>query len=145
MRLLISGALLGVLAAAPLSADDRIPEFFSGRAVTRAGVLWYTEEHRMKKNGERVQIETTYLAADGKLIAELWTEPGSARYLPRTRFVDHRDKYRYGIEPIAADRRPDAATSRIRRLRGSRWRTPAASAASRRPAVRQTSSSTGAG
>lgn len=77
---------------------------FSGRAVTEGGAFWYTEHHAVRTTNGRTDIDTKYVAADGKPIAELSAEFTTERYLPKTRLVDHRDDYVYSIEPIR-DRR----------------------------------------
>jgi hypothetical protein len=72
---------------------------FLGRAVTDAGVFWYTEHHALRATAGGANISTRYVAADGTLIAELSAEITTNRYLPATRLIDHRDNYIYSITP----------------------------------------------
>ncbi|HWF87025.1 MAG TPA: hypothetical protein VG222_19345 [Vicinamibacterales bacterium] len=92
---------------------------FSGRAVTDAGTFWYTEHHTVRTVNGRTEIQTKYVAADGKPIAELAAEITSERYLPKTRLLDHRDDYVYSIEPIR-DRHAVLLTQQLGRGREER-------------------------
>jgi hypothetical protein len=101
MRLILAGVVLSLLPGTGSGgADVPLAESCSGRAVTTAGRHWYTEEHKIGSKDGHAQIETRYVATDGTPMAELSAEIGRARYLPRTRFVDHRDQYRYTIDPL---------------------------------------------
>jgi hypothetical protein len=92
---------------------------FSGRAVTDAGTFWYTEHHTVRTANGRTDIQTKYVAADGKPIAEISAEITSERYLPKTRLIDHRDDYVYSIEPIR-DRHAVLVTQQLGRGREER-------------------------
>ena len=85
---------------------------FAGRAVTDAGTFWYTERHTVRTTNGRTDIETKYVSADGRPIAELSAEITSERYLPKTRLIDHRDNYVYSVEPMR-DRQAVVLTQRL--------------------------------
>lgn len=73
---------------------------FVGRAVTDAGMFWYTEHHTVRITNGHTDINTRYVAANGTPIAELSAAIDGRSYLPTTRLIDHRDNYRYAIEPL---------------------------------------------
>ncbi|HEX3703418.1 MAG TPA: hypothetical protein VHU82_08815 [Vicinamibacterales bacterium] len=87
-----------VISTGRAPGDPAYSSFF-GRAVTDAGTFWYTEYHTLRTAKGRTDINTRYVAASGAPIAELSADVGSRRYLPTTRMIDHRDNYRYAIEP----------------------------------------------
>jgi hypothetical protein len=99
-------ATMAMIGAATAIAGARQPLMnpanasFTGRAVTDAGTFWYTESHTVRTTNGRTDIETKYVAADGRPIAELSAEITGERYLPKTRLIDHRDNYVYTVEPI---------------------------------------------
>jgi hypothetical protein len=115
-------AAIAALRGEPAIGDSRqvangtMPTSFSGRAVTDAGTFWYTEHHTVRSVSGRTEIETRYVAADGKPIAELSAEITSERYLPKTRLIDHRDNYVYSVDPIR-DRRVVLLTQQLGRGR----------------------------
>jgi len=91
---LLIGLFAAVLHSAPPDAS------FSGRAVTATGALWYTEHDTVRTAAGRTQIETRYVAADGRPMADLSAEITGPRYLPTTHLIDHRDNYVYSVEPL---------------------------------------------
>jgi hypothetical protein len=92
---------------------------FSGRAVLEGGTLWYTEHHTVRTTNGRTGVETKYVGADGKPIAELSAEFTTERYLPKTRLIDHRDDYVYSIEPMR-DQRSVLLTQQLAHAREQR-------------------------
>jgi hypothetical protein len=94
------GFVVAMFAAAAILYGAPPDVSFSGRAVTGTGVLWYTEHDTVRTTGGRTQIETRYMTADGKPLADLSAEITGAGYLPTTHLIDHRDNYVYSVEPL---------------------------------------------
>ena len=114
----VTGGPAAIGEAQQIQLNPAYASFF-GRAVTDAGTFWYTEHHTVRTLNGRTDIQTKYVAADGKPIAELSAEITSERYLPKTRLIDHRDDYVYSIEPIR-DRHAVLVTQQLGRGREER-------------------------
>ena len=113
MRRLFCSTVVLLAAMAVLRGEAELPfASFLGRAVTDTGTLWYTEHDTVRTVNGRTTIDTRYVAADGKPIADLSAEITGERYLPKTQMIDHRDNYRYSIEPLL-DRRAVLITQQL--------------------------------
>lgn len=100
------GNLLGVALMAGLisrSGVSQTPlekiEKLTGEAhLLESDKLLYREENETHFLGGTLRsIHTRYVAADGKLLAELDSRFAQNPYLPESHFIDHRDQYTYSI------------------------------------------------
>lgn len=100
MRRFLCSVVVLLAAIAVLRGEEPAFTSFFGRAVTDTGALWYTEYDTVRTVNGRMAIDTRYIAADGTPLANLSAEITGERYLPKTQMIDHRDNYRYAIEPL---------------------------------------------